>query len=96
MLGLFAGFLHFDELSHLRWSVISFFQDHVELYVSKSKTDKLGKGCTLVITSTGTPTCPCTMLLRYAALAKCNLDSLEFVFQNLSFSTSKGYSFVPV
>ena len=32
------------------------------------------------------------MLLRYAALAKRNLDSLEFGFQNLSFSTSKGYS----
>ena len=32
------------------------------------------------------------MLLRYAALAKLNLDSLEFVFQNLSFSTSTGYS----
>ena len=88
----FAGFLRFDELSRLRWSDISFFQDHIELYVSKSKTDQLGKECTLVIASTGTPTFPCAMLLRYAALAKRNLDSLEFVFQNLSFSTSKGYS----
>ena len=33
------------------------------------------------------------MLLRYgAALAKRNLDSPEFVFKNLSFSTSKGHS----
>ena len=32
------------------------------------------------------------MLLRYAALAKRNLDSLEFVFKNLSLSTSKRYS----
>ena len=63
-----AGFLRFDELSRLRWSDISFFQDHIELYVSKSKTDQLGKGCILVIASTGTPTCPCAMLLRYAAL----------------------------
>ena len=86
-------FLRFDELSRLRWSDFSFFQDHIELYVSKSKTDGLGKGCTLVIASTGTPTCPCAMLLRDAALAKRNLNSLEFVFQNLSFSTSKGYSF---
>ena len=30
----FAGFLRFDELSRLRWSDISFFQDHIELYVS--------------------------------------------------------------
>ena len=45
-----------------------------------------------VIASTGTPTCPCAMLLPYYALAKCNLDSSEFVFQNLSFSTSKGHS----
>lgn len=81
----FAGFLRFDELSRLRWSDISFFQDHIELYVSKSKVDQLGKGCTLVIASTGTPTCPCAMLLRYAALAKRDLDSLEFDFQNLSF-----------
>lgn len=41
----FAGFLRFDELSRLRWSDISFFQDHIELYVSKSKVDQLGKGC---------------------------------------------------
>ena len=81
----FAGFLRFDELSRLRWSDISFFQDHIELYVSKSKVDQLGKGCTLVIASTGTPAYPCAMLLRYAALARCNLDSVEFVFQNLSF-----------
>ena len=58
----------------------------------QSKTDQLGKGCTLVIARTGTPTCSCAILLRYAALAKRNLDSLEFVFQNLSFSTSEGYS----
>ena len=38
------------------------------------------------------PKCPCAVLLCYAALAKCNLESLEFVFQDLSFSTSKGYS----
>ena len=82
----FAGFLRFDELSSLRW------QDHIELYVSRSKVDQLGKGCTLVIASTGTPACPCAMLLRYAALARRNLDSVEFVFQNLSFSSSKGYS----
>ena len=87
----FAGFLRFDELSRLRWSDISFFQDHIELYVSKSKVDQLDKGC-LVIASTGTPACPCAMLLRYAALARRNLDSVEFVFQNLSFSSSKGYS----
>ena len=85
-------FLRSDELSRLRWSDISFFQDHIKLYVSKSRTDQLGEGCTLVIASTGTLTCPCPMLLRYAALANRNLDSLEFVFQNLSFSTSKGYS----
>ena len=88
----FAGFLRFDELSRLGWSDISFFQDHIELYVSKSKVDQLGKRCTLVIASTGTPACPCAMLLRYAALARRNLDSVEFVFQNLSFSSSKGYS----
>ena len=80
----FAGFLRFDELSRLRWSDISSFQDHIELYVSKSIVDQLGKGCTLVIASTGTPKCPCAMLLRYAALARRNLDSVEFVFQNLS------------
>ena len=54
----FAGFLRFDELSRLRWSDISFFQDHIELYVSKSKVDQLGEGCTLVIASTGTPHAP--------------------------------------
>ena len=56
------------------------------------KTDQLGERCTLVIARTGFPTCPYAMLLRYAALAKRNLDSLEFVFQNLSLSTSKCYS----
>ena len=91
----FAVFLRFYELSRLRWSDISFFQDHIKLYVSKSKTDQLCEGCTLVIASTGTPTCPCALLLRYAALAKRNLDSLEFVFQNLSFPLLRVIPFVP-
>ena len=45
-----------------------------------------------MIARTGSPTCPCAKLLRYAALAKRNLESLEFVFKNLSLSTSKRYS----
>ena len=53
----FAGFLRFDELSRLSRSDTSSFQDHIALYFSKSKPDQLGKGCTLVIASTGTPTC---------------------------------------
>lgn len=88
----FAGFLRYDELSRLRWSDISFFEDHIALFVCKSKTDQFGKGCSLVIAKTGTSTCPCAMLLRYAALAKRDLGSQEFVFQNITFSTTKGYS----
>ena len=37
---------------------------HIALYFSKSKTDQLAKGCTLVITSTGTPMCPCATYVQ--------------------------------
>lgn len=60
----------------------------IAFYVSKSKTDQLGKG----YARTCTPTCPCALLPCHAALAQRNQDSLKFVFQNLSFFTSKGFS----
>ena len=82
----FAGFLRYDELSRLKWTDISMFDDHMSVFIGKSKTDQLGKGCIRVIAKTGNPSCPCAMLIRYANMAHREFTSDEFIFQRLGYS----------
>ena len=91
----FAGFLRYDELSRLKWTDISMFDDHMSVFIGKSKTDQLGKGCIRVIAKTGNPSCPCAMLIRYANMAHREFTSDEFIFQRLGYSKIHGYSLRP-
>lgn len=84
----FAGFFRFNELCHMKWCDVSFAEAYFSVFVPRSKTDQYSKGCTVVIAKTGLPTCPYSMLLRYASLAGADLNSSEFVFGKLVFHRS--------
>ena len=45
----FAGFLRYDEFSALKFSDLKFYEDHLELFIRKSKTDQL-RECNTVVT----------------------------------------------
>ena len=84
----YAGFLRFSELSNLRRSHISFYSTHVKLFLVQSKTDIYREGREVVISRTGSETCPVNMLDRYLSMAKINVDSNEFIFRSISYCKS--------
>ena len=74
-----------SELSQLRRSHISIYSKHV---LVQSKTDIYREGREVVISRTGTVTCPVNMLERYLCMAKINVDSDEFIFRSISYCKS--------
>lgn len=87
----FAGFLRFDELSHIQVKNISIFNTHVEIKIEKSKTDIYRQGNVVVISRTETQYCPVVMLERYLREAHLDLESDQFIFRAVTFfkSTNK-------
>ena len=81
----YAGFLRFSEIVNIKRSDIQFFDSHLSLFVSKSKTDVYKDGSSVYISRTFLPTCPVAALERYLSLAKIKNSSDEFIFRNISF-----------
>ena len=79
----FAGFLRFDELSNLRESDVSYYDDHMELYIESSKTDQYRDGAWVVIAKTYTELCPVQMLRRYMELASVGSDPEKYLFRGI-------------
>ena len=50
----FAGFFRISELLEVKVKDLNFFDDRVEIFVTKSKTDQLREGNTVFICKTGT------------------------------------------
>ncbi|KAK3083764.1 hypothetical protein FSP39_002804, partial [Pinctada imbricata] len=81
----YAGFLRFSEIIHIRRSHISFYDDHVTIFLPKSKTDKYNEGSDVFIAKTGNKTCPVAMLIRYLKLANIESSSSEYLFRQITF-----------
>lgn len=87
----FSGFLRYDELSNIRCTDISFEDNHVKLFIPKSKTDQYRHGCEILLSQGHTSACPVKMLKRYMSLANLDARSNSFLFKavNKSHSVSK-------
>ena len=48
----YAGFFRFDELAKLKEADVSFYEEHMEIFVESSKTDQLREGAWVVIART--------------------------------------------
>ena len=76
----YAGFLRFSELASLRECDISFYDEHMEVFIESSKTDQFREGAWVPIAHTGSNICPVAMVERYFQVAdiKGNADKLLF------------------
>ena len=81
----FAAFLRFSELVNLRRSDIDLYEEHVTLYVAKSKTDKHKQGSHVNISKTGKCTCPYEMLKMYLQKAGIPSESDCYIFRAITF-----------
>lgn len=86
----FYGFLRFSELSNLRRSDVKIFDDHIDIFIEKSKTDKYRQGSSILIAANGGNTCPRVCLMNYLSAAKIKNNSCQFLFSPI-IKTSNGY-----
>ncbi|XP_065922599.1 integrase/recombinase xerD homolog isoform X4 [Magallana gigas] len=86
----YAAFLRFSELVNLKRSDITFYEDHLSLYISKSKTDKYKTGSNVIVSKTNNVTCSYGMLQLYLKIADIASDSDCFIFRALSFCKKSG------
>ena len=92
----FAGFLCYSEISDLKWCNVTFHDSCMSIFLSRSKTDQLHVGSSVVIAKTGHVTCPNTMLLRSASMAQVDLSSEQYIFGALTFHRrTNSYSIRP-
>ena len=84
----FAGFFRYDEVANLRESDVTFFEDHMVVYVESSKTDQYRDGARVVIARTASATCPVRMMERYRDEANITSDAEKFMFRGLVSSKS--------
>lgn len=77
----FAGFLRYDELSSLKCCDVVLHDDHLCLYINKSKTDQYRNGNEVLISKGNTAACPYNMFLKYVEIADINLLSDQYLFK---------------
>ena len=66
----YAGFLQYDEIAGLRFCDVKILEDHLDLFIASSKTDKLRNGDSVLIARSGNSTCPVGILQRYISATK--------------------------
>ena len=79
----YAGFFRFDEMSKLTEADVTFYTEHMEIFVESSKTDQFRDGAWVVIARTKSRLCPVAMLERYCALGGVTGDQDKFLFRGL-------------
>ena len=85
----FSGFLHFDELINLRSCDIVNETEMMTTKITRSKTDQLRLGDSVVVARMGTLTCPVDTLECYLSRTAIALDDKEFLFRPIQ-STKNG------
>ena len=81
----YSGFLRFSEIVNIKRSDISFHDQHVSIFISRSKTDKYNQGSSVCIAKTGLKTCPVNILCRYLDMAGIKCYSNEFIFRQITY-----------
>ena len=79
----FAGFLRFDEINSLTCSDVTITDDHMKVFIKKSKTDQYRQGNEILIARGSTSACPVRMTERYFDLGSIDSSSNDFLFKPL-------------
>ena len=79
----FAGFLRFNELHNLRPNDLTIDSEKLLIKIRKSKTDQLRRGDEVLISRTGTITCPVAMLERYLNLGGIKRTDSKLLYRGI-------------
>ena len=82
--GVYAGFLRYDEIAGLRFCDVKILEDHLDLFIASSKTDKLRNGDSVLIARSGNSTCPVGILQRYISATKEPSLSNNYLFRPIN------------
>ena len=74
----------------MKESNVKFYEEHIEVFVESSKTDRFREGSWVPIARTYLDICPVSMLERYFQLTKISGNVDKFLFRGLT-STKQGY-----
>ena len=88
----FAGFFRIDEVINSKVKQVSFFEDHLQIFLEKSKTDQQRHGNKVLIAATGTEYCPVTYVRNFFELAKLDrVDTPEAYVIPRMYKTKRGH-----
>jgi site-specific recombinase XerD len=76
----FYAFLRVSELMDIRWSDVLVTEEFLQLYISKSKSDQLRDGNTVVIARIGGKYCPIALLEYYLKIACNSITEKRYLF----------------
>lgn len=82
----FSGFLRYSEISELQMRDLTFEDDHVLVYIKRSKTDQERQGKTVPISKTSSELCPVMWLNRYIEKAGLVSESNQFLFSPVKYN----------
>ena len=91
---MFGGFLRYDEVSGVRLRDITFHDDHVKIFLPRSKVDALREGDCVRVAETKVVACPVGALRAYLDRAEAKRGE-EFVFRRV-IHTKQGGKLSPV
>ena len=80
----FAGFLRFDELSHIRYSDLVFDSKCLKIFIEKSKTDIFRDGQWVYISRLVSAACPVAVLEKYLNKVGFRGFSDKFIFRAIT------------
>lgn len=80
----YAGFLRFNELHNLRPNDLRIDSEKLMIKIRQSKTDQLRKGDEILISRTGTITCPVAMLEKYLSLGGIKLSDSQLLYRGIT------------
>ena len=84
----FAAFLRFDELAKLRCCDVKISEASMAVHITSSKTDQYRQGDSVVVTRTGTKTCPVAMMEKYYAMGSLSHSSSLPLFRGITHTRS--------
>ena len=84
----YCGFLRFSELVNLRCCDVEFHEDHLSLFIEKSKTDQFREGRWIFIAKLDSVACPVRILRKYLTSAKLDTSDDGFLFRQLTYCKS--------
>ena len=85
----YAAFLRFDELAKLRCRDVVIENDKMSIHIASSKTDQYRQGDTILVSRTGTATCPVAILERYISTAEIDLAAETHLFRGIVHTKNK-------